>query len=379
MNFNFIATNKNNLLAITAVTIILFIILNKYIEDSTTRYVPPEQKYESKTNDLTTSTKEQKQNNSSIKYILHYNDFFGMTLCMGDYHFQHCQISSCVSTEDHSLMPVEQLDAIIFNDPAFAENKSIPTNRSTFQKYVFLSWESPITFAISRREHFYNWTLTYRKDADLYRPFGETIRRKNDININPDEIQNKPKLIAWVVSNCHTKGVKYRMNYVKELQHYIPVDIYGKCGNLSCPGRMSRDCYSILDKNYKFYLAFENSLCKEYITEKLFNILKYTNLVPVVLGFADYKSVAPPNSYINVENFESPKELAHYLYNLSSDINGHMKYLEWKSEYDIKLGGLDMLCCDLCRKLHEPLEYSSYANMTKWVWGENSTNCKIVS
>ena len=34
---------------------------------------------------------------------------------------------------------------------------------------------------------------------------------------------------------------------------------------------------------YKFYFAFENSLCDDYITEKFFNMLKH-NIVPVVLG-----------------------------------------------------------------------------------------------
>jgi hypothetical protein len=49
---------------------------------------------------------------------------------------------------------------------------------------------------------------------------------------------------------------------------YIPVDIYGKCSNLSC----ARDgrCWQMLGQKYKFYLAFENSNCKDYITEKLF-------------------------------------------------------------------------------------------------------------
>ena len=37
--------------------------------------------------------------------------------------------------------------------------------------------------------------------------------------------------------------------------------------NLACEGHFMRDCPDLLD--YKFYLAFENALCSEYITEKL--------------------------------------------------------------------------------------------------------------
>ena len=38
-----------------------------------------------------------------------------------------------------------------------------------------------------------------------------------------------------------------------------------------------------INNNYYFYLAFENSLCDEYITEKFFRTLKF-NTVPVVMG-----------------------------------------------------------------------------------------------
>ena len=51
----------------------------------------------------------------------------------------------------------------------------------------------------------------------------------------------------------------------KELQKYITVDIYGSCGPLKCWGDQ---CDDTLDNDYKFYLAFENSLCYDYITEK---------------------------------------------------------------------------------------------------------------
>ena len=47
---------------------------------------------------------------------------------------------------------------------------------------------------------------------------------------------------------------------------YISVDTYGQCGELKCDSC----CFQTLQKDYKFYLAFENSNCRDYITEKLF-------------------------------------------------------------------------------------------------------------
>ena len=74
----------------------------------------------------------------------------------------------------------------------------------------------------------------------------------------------------------------------------VPVDIYGKCGKNSCaPGRRAGDCYSLLATNYKFFLAFENSICKDYVTEKMYEALKH-QWIPVVRGGADYSTFAPP-------------------------------------------------------------------------------------
>ena len=35
---------------------------------------------------------------------------------------------------------------------------------------------------------------------------------------------------------------------------------------------------------FKFYLAFENALCDDYVTEKFFNIIFNIPTVPVVMG-----------------------------------------------------------------------------------------------
>ena len=54
----------------------------------------------------------------------------------------------------------------------------------------------------------------------------------------------------------------------------------------------------------QFYLAFENSLCGDYITEKFWKVLSY-NVVPVVLNGVNMTRVAPPHSYIDIKDFAS--------------------------------------------------------------------------
>lgn len=63
------------------------------------------------------------------------------------------------------------------------------------------------------------------------------------------------------------------------------VDIFGPCGSLQCPNNQTEECYKLFQRDYKFYLAFENSNCRDYITSDVF----YANLidrdiVPVVMG-----------------------------------------------------------------------------------------------
>ncbi|RXG54880.1 Alpha-(1,3)-fucosyltransferase C [Armadillidium vulgare] len=149
-----------------------------------------------------------------------------------------------------------------------------------------------------------------------------------DENLSQDAVmKTKNKMAAWMVSNCKTPSK--REEYVRELQKFIPVDIYGSCGPLKCTKDpiKSKGCYEKIEKEYKFYLSFENSLCEDYVTEKFFNILRFY-IIPVVRGHTDYAAIAPPHSYINVEDFKSMEDLANYLIYLGKNDTAYMEYFQ---------------------------------------------------
>lgn len=100
--------------------------------------------------------------------------------------------------------------------------------------------------------------------------WNDKSNKKKDVSrkFNIQSISIMLLQVAWFVSNCHPRN--QRMHYAKELSKYIQVDIYGTCGSLRCPRSQSQACFDMLDEDYKFYLAFENSNCKDYITEKFF-------------------------------------------------------------------------------------------------------------
>ena len=76
------------------------------------------------------------------------------------------------------------------------------------------------------------------------------------------------------------------LRLVKALQNTIDVDIYGKCGTYDCERNevnLNGDhCMKKIEREYKFYFAFENSFCVDYITEKFYSsamyVLTYTLL-----------------------------------------------------------------------------------------------------
>lgn len=179
-----------------------------------------------------------------------------------------CLINTCSFTYNRDLLYKNKVDAVIF--------KSIPDNIQRVsnlknQVWIFYQLESSLHSQRISKHNFVNWTATYRSDSVITAPYEKFVTFANISDLPKYPIRNyayrKKKLVAWFVSNCGAENG--RSEYVKELKHYIKVDIYGYCGTLHCK-RGQQSCFEKLRKEYKFYLAFENSNCRDYITEKFF-------------------------------------------------------------------------------------------------------------
>ncbi|GAB6020482.1 hypothetical protein CHUAL_003171 [Chamberlinius hualienensis] len=286
-----------------------------------------------------------------------------------------CYQSNCETTSDRTR--IAEADAVIFHirDLNLAD---LPLVRYYDQRWVFFLYEQPLLTWLDIRplNNVFNWTMTYRRDSDI--PMMAFTTKSLDTTIAPSTnyATGKSKLAAWLVSNCH-HAFSHRDRYVDSLKKYIEIDIIGRCGR-ELPGCYPRgndvDCYKTLAKTYKFYFSFENAICNDYVTEKWANIVHY-NIVPVVMGGADYKSFAPPHSYISVHDFKSPRHLAEYLMLLDSNDTLYNEYLAWKSSCEVYDNS--KLFCDLCEKLHDSsLPPKSYSNIHKW-WVEMG-NCSGV-
>ena len=299
------------------------------------------------------------------------NDVDNALVQLGDQENLSCQFTGNLDEYNNSQV-------VIFKSVILRHK--LPLYRPPGQLWIYNVWESarntPETFykenvdAIKR----FNYTMTYSLTSDLYFPYGECTEYQLHpaiISQQIDDIVNrKTHMISWMVSHCHTPSL--REDYVRELTKHIHVDVYGKCGSLQCSTQ--DECFRTLSK-YKFYLAFENSLCGEYMTEKLWRSFDL-GLVPVVYGALEaYKSVLPPNSYIDVADFATPKLLADYLLMLDTNTSLFRSYFLWKYKYNcghIPRFRKGMKVCDF---IHRRKDDKNHQANIKEIWKAYSTRC----
>jgi alpha-1,3-fucosyltransferase len=178
-------------------------------------------------------------------------------------------------------------------------------------------------------------------------------------------VTQKQKTAAWFVSHCDVDSK--RNDLARKLQQYIDVEVYGSCGNLSCQHDDPR-CNEMLNTTYKFYFSFENTLCADYVTEKLFDVMK-SLVIPVVFSGADLSRFIPPKSYVNANDFKSPFELANFLKILSRNSREYVKYFSWKKYYRVDDNSDTANVCAICQKLNEfnfNTKKQFYENIQDW-------------
>jgi len=227
-----------------------------------------------------------------------------------------------------------------------------------------------------RHKNVFNWTATYRTDSTVVAPY-ERWQYFNENARVADQgynyAENKTRKVAWFVSNCGARNG--RLQYARELAKYIEVDIYGACGTKRCPRTEASKCFNMLNTDYKFYLAFENSNCKDYITEKFFVNGLGHDVLPIAMGarYEDYLRSSPHKSFIHVDQFKGPKELADYLHMLDKDDDKYNEYFQWKGTGEFVN---TKFFCRVCAMLHDSQrrteEHRTIADVNEWWRGKGT-------
>ena len=275
------------------------------------------------------------------------------------------------------------------------------------QIWVLTQYESPSNMRFSglplnskrvleatRRK--FNWTMGYRRDSDFVVTHGRFVKRRGDGKNYEHQLaqymKTKSKTSTWLNSHCSTVG--RREEYGRLLQKHMHLHIYGTCGKTTkdCnPNNrfaeafgFSSDgfgkCVKFLEKEYKFYMSFENTLCWDYVTEKALQKYMAYLFVPVVRAYANLTLFHPPGSVIDASEFHNTESLAKYI-NSINELR-YKSFYSWRKNYILENVNLMWIesVCRMCERSYEPYKYFRvYDSIYDWVWRPRDQDaCKPV-
>lgn len=285
--------------------------------------------------------------------------------------FQDCKrlfnIDSCSLTDDRSLYS-RAAAVLIFHKAIHDDLSNLPTSpRPKLQRWIWFNMDSPKnTRKIAGIERLFNLTLSYRKDADI------SVRWKLTIRKNPAEdfvIPEKQQLLCWIVSKHDLRaGSGERYRFYTQLEKYMKVHVFYS----SSWDDLSGDKYFQAISSCKFFLSFENSISKDYITD-IFTDPLALGTVPIVLGLPrnNYEDFVPASSFIHVNDFPDAKALADFLHKLDEDDEAYRKYFEWKRFYTVRRHLTEKhefahAICQACHYVSMRKEYRMVPDVYKW-------------
>lgn len=269
------------------------------------------------------------------------------------YGMAHCRLST-----DRSLLA--SADAVVFHHRELETRRSrLPlAQRPRGQPWIWASMESPSnTHGLARLRGIFNWVLSYRRDSDIFVPYGRLEPRSGPA----PPVPVKSRMAVWVVSNFQRRQQRARV--YRQLAPHLQVDVFGRAN-----GRpLCADCLLPTVAPYRFYLSLENSQHRDYITEKFWRNALAAGVVPVVLGppRATYEAFVPPHAFVHVDDFSSARELAAFLKGMNE--SRYRGFFAWRDGLRVRLleDWQERFCAICARYPHLPRD-QVYEDLEGW-------------
>ncbi|XP_005988092.1 3-galactosyl-N-acetylglucosaminide 4-alpha-L-fucosyltransferase FUT3-like [Latimeria chalumnae] len=268
-------------------------------------------------------------------------------------------IPDCNFTTDRSQFSMADA-VIVHHHDNCKDRKSLPQDpRPFYQRWIWFNLESPSNSPnLEFMNNLFNLTMSYKVGSDIFTPHAFLHFTKEQKNYT---IPKKSKLVAWIISNWDPSSA--RVKYYQDLRQHIDIDVYGKQHV-----KLERaDTISVISE-YKFYLAFENSVHTDYLTETLWSKAFKSGAVPVVLGLSreNYEKFVPSDSFIHINDFKSSEELAKHLKFLDQNEEEYKKYFTWRKYIQIQNSSLQMHYCKACQFLRKNKLFKTVKNLSNW-------------
>ena len=273
--------------------------------------------------DISILVKEGKQSSSKKIVILMYNSQFGLSLM----HDPFSLPDGFEITTDRRRMA--EAHAVVFHIPTLGLIRHL--RKLHGQLWVAWSMECETHYPRWQSPRFmkqFDLTMSYHLDADVPIPY--LFPGFETSTLTPPKPKKKGNLVSYFASNYNEQSGRTR--YVIALMKTLDVHSYGRC--LRTRG-LSGTHHPFDEKmetqsSYKFDLAFENAIARDYVTEKFFHPFR-VGIVPVYLGAPNVEEFSPgKKSFINTADFQSPQELAEHLLWLDNNDDAYQEYFQWK-------------------------------------------------
>ncbi|VDM37327.1 unnamed protein product [Toxocara canis] len=264
-------------------------------------------------------------------------------LGFAEFERKQCRVRNCFLT---TLERHKKNAQVVFFSPTSLV--SLEYRRPRGQLWIMRLLESPEnTDSLKAYNGKINYTASYRWDSDIVTPY---LRW----NASSKDVQNSSFAhLDYAKGNVQIRTFFFSFRILRRNfsgLELIIVDIYGDCGDRRIG---KREGARMLKSDYKFYLSFENSNCRDYVTEKFFENALSNDVIPIVMGPSRqfYERIAPPHSFIHVDDFDGPKNLANYLYEIDRNDALFNSYFKWKG-----MGTLmdSNFWCRLCAIVQHP-------------------------
>jgi hypothetical protein len=166
----------------------------------------------------------------------------------------------------------------------------------------------------------------YHQDSDF--PLNYTNPTRLSEVLRPAPPKDAEHLVCALISNGHSRS--NREARVMALETHIPVHHYGRWRSTHRREDLGRGTKLDVLGRYRFTLAYENCIDRDYVTEKWFDCL-LAGCVPVYLGAPNIADFAPgPGSYVDASAFADARALAGHLLAVAASPERYAAFFAWK-------------------------------------------------
>jgi hypothetical protein len=167
---------------------------------------------------------------------------------------------------------------------------------------------------------------SYHQDSDF--PLNYTSPVRLPELLRPFPAKQDDALVCALISNGHSRSG--REARVIELERWLPVHHYGHWRSTHRRDDLGRATKLDILSRYRFNLAYENCIDRDYVTEKWFDCL-LAGCVPVYLGAPNIAEFAPaPDSYVDATAFGDTAALARHLCEIAASPAAYASFFSWK-------------------------------------------------